>query len=225
MTAYVAGVPDINNAQAVTWTGTITASGVPIVFTGSGAPSGTQVGIGNDGSDNLVINVKAGKVFYFKVNAVQKAEIDSSGNLLLVGTVTTYNNVSTAGVGLATILASGTLTGNVSNTATIATYTPTATGLFRVNWALRCTAFTGGTVFVNLSYKDDSGQARNLQLYGVITSSNAHADQIAATGNFLGDSVTINASANAITLQTSMDAANTNTVNYWGSIEAVGGTV
>ncbi len=82
----------------------------------------------------------------------------------LVGKFTTYNNKTTAGFGLATIVAVGRSTGQTAAVASVATVTPSADGTFRVSANVRPTTSTTHNFTVTVAYTDEGGTARTLTL-------------------------------------------------------------
>lgn len=84
---------------------------------------------------------------------------DTSANLQL-GQVTKYNGVTTAGIGVASVVGYGRQTGQTGSVATVATFTPGADGSFEVSVNINMTAFTAGSLQATCSYTDESGTSR-----------------------------------------------------------------
>jgi hypothetical protein len=78
-------------------------------------------------------------------------------------TVTKYNNIATAGIGLVPVYGAG-LNVSLNTTSTaVASYTPANAGQFRVSWVLSCA--TSSTPTLTLTYTDTNGGAQTITLY------------------------------------------------------------
>lgn len=89
--------------------------------------------------------------------------LDQSGNILLVGKITKYNNISTVSNGIPSEYATIDLTAQTAAKTATTIYTPTATGLYRVSVYLQVTtagstsSILGGSTGVVLTYNDGDG--------------------------------------------------------------------
>ncbi len=138
------------------------------------------------------------------------------GNLSAVGTMTNYNNVATAGLGVAPIYGSGRV-GPITNSAsgTIATYTPTADGTFMVGANVLITTASTHNFTVTVGYTDEGNTARVLT-FTFSTVGGVLATPIINTGGavpYEGVPMVIRTKANvAITIQTAAGGTYSNVV-------------
>lgn len=129
-----------------------------------------------------------------------------SANIQLVSQVTKYNNVTTAGLGVAAIYGQGRVVAKTNVTSgTIATYTPTADGSFLIAANVLVTATTAASFTVTCTYTDEGNTARTLtltfsQVTGVFLTT---ITNVTGVGAYEGVPLYIRVKANtAITIQT-----------------------
>lgn len=81
----------------------------------------------------------------------------------MVGKVTTYNNIATAGAGAVVVRAAGRVTAQSAANASISTYTlPAVDGSFEVSANMNVTASTTLVTTLTCTYTDESNTARTL---------------------------------------------------------------
>jgi hypothetical protein len=100
-----------------------------------------------------------------------------------VGKFTTYNNTTTKGFGVATVVAATRLGGQTAAVASVATYTPPADGTFRVSANVLVTTSTTHNFTVTCAYRDENGTNRTATMTFLLVAGTALTTQIAnATG-------------------------------------------
>ncbi len=163
-----------------------------------------------------VFVTQAARSLIFGTNSAINFTIASGGVIAMTSTLGTYNNVATAGLGVAPIYGSGRV-GPITNAAsgTIATYTPTADGTFMVGANVLITTATTHNFTVTVGYTDEGNTARVLTFnFSVIGGTLATA--IINTGGavpYEGVPLVIRAKANvAITIQTAAGGTYSNVV-------------
>ncbi len=156
------------------WTGTYTLSNSSItdngailsstdgalVFTGTGtAPSGTQVGLGQNASNGLVFNTISAGVYTFGFGGGGVVFLENNGLYLGVGAIVMrYAGITTAGQGVPPIF-TGYNSGSKSAALTaVGSYTPpAAAGSYEINAVLYCTVGTTTSFSVKVNYRDENG--------------------------------------------------------------------
>jgi hypothetical protein len=109
------------------------------------------------------------------------------------GKTTTYNGVATAGWGTPAIYGSGRFTAQAAAVASVATYTPTADGSFRISSNINVTATASGLT-ATVTYKDENGTSRT-DTIPYVTSAGSVTTTPTTSGEYLGLSVRIRAQA------------------------------
>lgn len=186
---------------------------VVLTARGSGYTTGTGKATTGGTGAGCTVNITALQATYFLQDT-------GGAQSSLVGKFTTYNNVTTAGFGLATIVAVGRSTAQTAAVASVATLTPAAAGTFRVSANVLPTTATSHNFTVTVAYTDDGGSARTLTLNfftvaGTTTVTNAIANAAGAVP-YHGIPVHIRSGASAITVATT---GTFTTVTY--NVEAV----
>ena len=103
----------------------------------------SRVGVANDGSTNIL-------------------DWTSTSGLKINKIINNYNGISTAGNGVAVIVGSGNTVGATTGVASVATFTPGATGSFNITGYLNITAVTLDVVKLTITYKDIHGTTQTL---------------------------------------------------------------
>ena len=88
---------------------------------------------------------------------------DSLGNVSVYGKLTKYNNIATAAYGAPPIFGSGANVSLGTTSTAVASYTPAATGMFRVIWFLRCV--TASTPTLTLTFTDEGANSQSITLF------------------------------------------------------------
>lgn len=153
----------------------------------------------------------------------------SVATLASTGKATTYNNIVTAGIGLAGIYGYGdTVAATNVGTASIATYTPAADGTFEVSGNVLITTSTTHSFSLDCTYTDESNVARTLvipvaQLAGTFVTSGLITN-ITGAGPYESATMTIRCkAATVITVRTSAGGTFTTVVyNARGVIKQLG---
>lgn len=150
----------------------------------------------------------------------------SAANAVLSGKATTYNNQSTAGLGLAYIVSSPTaLTGQTGAVTNHINYTPAAAvGTYRITGVVNVTAWTTPATFtVAVTYKDASGNARTDTALVIRGSSGASAAAITAIDRWYFEfaGIDIDNSATAITLSTTGTFTGSPVYNLSATLERI----
>ncbi len=121
-----------------------------------------------------------------------RAYIDQVGNLGLAGMITSYNQHTTAGGGVPAIVVQSTATG-ISTSRTLVSYTPPATGFYRISAYVMATASGTGSLNVLLTWRDPwTSSTQNINL---IVSSGGLQSNSALSGSMI---VYASSSANII---------------------------
>ncbi|KKQ98809.1 MAG: hypothetical protein UT24_C0036G0007 [Candidatus Woesebacteria bacterium GW2011_GWB1_39_12] len=120
-----------------------------------------------------------------------------SGNLDIGGSLSKYNGIATAGVGLSPIVAYGTVSTSTSGIV-IVTYTPTADGIFEIGSTHEVTDYTSGNVSVLWEHTSVGGVATSRYAWGADLDGGAESNHLTAD-NTLRDMNTLTISAKANT--------------------------
>lgn len=103
--------------------------------------------------------VNSGAFNWFTINAAgadtSRMTLSNAGVLAVTGNETINN-----GKQVVNAIASANLTGQTSTVASIAAYTPSSTGTFDISGYIRCTAYTSGTIQLQVTYTDETGTAQ-----------------------------------------------------------------
>lgn len=127
--------------------------------------------------------------------------VTNTGMVQIVGLISSYQNVTTAGWGVGAIYASGRFTAQSAAVATVATYTPTADGSFVISANINVTAPATGLT-ATVTYKDENGTTRTDTLPFTVAAG-TFTTTPTASGEYLGVSLRIRAqSGTAITVAT-----------------------
>jgi hypothetical protein len=148
-----------------------------------------------------------GRYTLYTANGTQLVSFDSSGNMTLLGKLSSYNGLATAGLGMVTIVsAPAILTDKTSAASNFINYTPPATaGVYRIIAMVNVTAWTTPATFtVVVTYTDNKGNARTETLAFVKGSSGAGVAAITTVDRYYATPfvLAIDNSATAITLST-----------------------
>ncbi|HYT44093.1 MAG TPA: right-handed parallel beta-helix repeat-containing protein, partial [Methylomirabilota bacterium] len=143
---------------------------------------GSQFYPDTDNVWDLGFSTKAWRDFYVSRNVILNG-----------GKITKYNGITTAGFGVPAIVGEGDLTGQTGTVASVAAYTVgAANGVFKVGGDLDVTAFTSGTINLQVTYTDWNSGAQTITI-----------DSVALLADTPGNEVTIMAKAStSITIKT-----------------------
>lgn len=144
-------------AQQTNTTSNLTAAASIQAFVDGGVTSGASA------------DMPGRLVFYTTPNGsgtlTEAMRINNSQNLLLVSTISQYNNVATAGYGVPSIYAAGRLTAKTAAQATVATYTVgVADGSFIISANVLVTTSTTHSFSVQCDYTDEGNTARTVTM-------------------------------------------------------------
>lgn len=143
------------------------------------------------GAANLTVDTAIERNAAGKVAFTQGSGTTGNGditftNAVQLGKTTTYNNVATAGNGLAAIVAAGRVTAQSAANASIATYTVGASdSSFEISMNMNVTAATILSTSMNCDYTDESNTARTMILPTTsIGGTFLSGGMVTATGSF-----------------------------------------
>jgi hypothetical protein len=183
---------------------------------------GTVVGVGGLTSSFPSFKRSSAKLaFRLADDSADAGFTASTGDLS--AKLTTYNNVTTAGIGTVPVYASGSSTAQTAAVASVATFTPTADGLFEISTNVNVTTSTTHSFAVQVTYTDEGNTARTLtvpmaQLAGTTV---AAITNVTGAGPYEGVKLAIRAKAStAITILTSGTFTSV-TYNVFGAISQI----
>jgi hypothetical protein len=184
--------------------GTQTTSQVPVSITQTWNASAVSF-------EGVICNITnttsaaGSRVLDVQSSGTSEWSVDVLGNMYQTGLVSKYDGVATAAYGHPAIYASGALTGQTGNVASVAAYTATASGgLFVIKGDMTVTAASSLLLQMEVTYTDEQSNAITLPLnFCNATTGLIGAGAITTTGTYPGIPVTIRAKAStAITVKT-----------------------
>jgi len=115
--------------------------------------------VGTDGSKNLtsIATTGSGSVALATSPVLTTPNIGAATGTSLA---TTGNITINSGNQVVSARASGDLTGQTSTVSSIAAYTPSSTGTFDISGYIRCTAYTSGTIQLQVTYTDETNTSQ-----------------------------------------------------------------
>ncbi len=119
--------------------------------------------------------------------------VSNTGALSLGGKITTYNNVSTAGSGVAAVYGATSQKSESAADTNVLTFTPPASaGTYRINFTMAVSAQNTATLGWTATWKDSNGQAQaptNLSLFTSGTAAPALTVTAATNGVYYGQAI------------------------------------
>lgn len=181
--------------------------------------------------DRIVFNEKTiidGGISYgdFTVNgdAGIALNLTVSNNAKIGGTISSYDGLTTAGIGVPVLVAAGKNTGSHTNGDVVVSYTPPASaGVYEVGGFFHTTSYSSGAAQMEVTYhRDNGGTAVSENLFGqryntgtVVSSTNQSDDHI----EIFSFTIAVDSSGTAIQLLNNQSG--TNTADYYGWIKRI----
>jgi hypothetical protein len=172
----------------------------------SGPQAQSLVRFADDGA-YIARDPTTGRYTLYTATGTALVSFDSSGNMTLLGKLSSYNGLATSGLGMVTIVSAPTiLTDKTSAASNFINYTPPSTaGVYRIIAMVNVTAWTTPATFtVVVTYTDNKGNARTETLALVKGSSGAGVAAVTTVDRYYATPfvLAIDNSGTAITLST-----------------------
>lgn len=157
-------------------------NGVAVQVTGNSPDGASAVGVILNNTANFT--TAGAKITSFQMAGVEKFAVDKGGK------ISTYNAAATAGLGVSPIVGYGSSLANTTDNITLCTFTPAVASLLEIGGYMNQTAYTSGTVELQLTYTDTHSNSIALALFGQSNAS-SNASTLSAPGWLQANSISI----------------------------------